>query len=251
VNARTTVGDGVRLGIIIPALNEDASIAQVVRRCRDNVPAGVLCRIVVGDNDSSDRTADTAEAAGAEVVRAAIRGYGSACLEAIRHLGDWPDVLVFVDGDGSSRPEELPRLLGPLIRGEVDLVLGSRPWDSGMTPPQRWGTWLAVGLLNLLWGTSYRDMGPFRGIRRARLRRLGMTDKTWGWTIEMQILAAERGVPTLELPVSWDRRIAGASKISGTVIGALRAGARILWTIGRYRATRATRIGRRGVGSEE
>jgi glycosyltransferase involved in cell wall biosynthesis len=234
--------EAARIGVVIPALNEEDSIGRVVRRCRSNVPSGVQLRVVVGDNDSSDGTAEAARRAGGEVARAANRGYGSACIEAIRHLGEWPDILLFIDGDGSSRPEESPQLLHPLLRGEADLVLGLRPRDARMTPPQRWGTWLAVKLVNLLWGTAYRDMGPFRAIRRDCLQRLGMVDRTWGWTIEMQILAAERGLRTLEVPVSWDRRLAGVSKISGTVGGVLRAGARILWTVASHRATRSTRV---------
>jgi len=224
----------MKVGIVVPALNEEDSIDSVVDRIRRSAePIGAF-RVVVGDNQSSDNTAEVALGAGAEVVQARSRGYGNACLRAIEHLGDWPDVLLFVDADGSSRPEDMSSLIEPLRTGRAELVLGQRTFSSAMTPVQRWGTRLAVSLVNLRWGCSFRDMGPFRSITLKSYRRLGMRDRTWGWTIEMQILAVLRGVKTLEVPVAWDHRIAGKSKISGTLSGVVRAGTRILWTVGRY-----------------
>ncbi len=234
-------GTGIRLGIIIPALNEEATVGQVVDRCLQAANRWGQVRVVVADNGSSDRTAVRARAAGAELVPVGERGYGSACLGAIRYLGAWPDLLVFLDADGSSRPEEIPRLLEPLVEGQADLVLGRRPAGAAMTLPQRWGTRLAVLLVNLRWGTGYHDMGPFRAIRCSSLERLSMSDRTWGWTIEMQILARCRRLRVREVPVSWEARLAGKSKISGTVSGVLRAGGRILWTVGRYAVQRTGR----------
>ncbi|GAB4111222.1 MAG: glycosyltransferase family 2 protein [Acidobacteriota bacterium] len=224
----------LRLGIVIPALNEELTVAQVVTRCRESTREWGQVRVVVADNGSTDRTALLAQEAGAEVVQVRRRGYGNACLGALDHLGEWPDVLVFLDADGSSPPEEIPRLLQPLADGHADLVLGRRPAGAAMTPPQRWGTRLAVWLVNRRWGADYHDMGPFRAIRRQVLAELAMTDRTWGWTIEMQILACRKGVRFLEVPVSWEPRLAGRSKISGTLSGVMRAGGRILWTVGRY-----------------
>lgn len=224
----------LRIGIVIPALNEELTIAQVLARCWKSTRGWGQVRLVVTDNGSTDQTAFLARKAGAEVVQAPLRGYGNACLCALEHLGEWPEVLVFLDADGSSRPEEIPRLLQPLADGRADLVLGRRRAGVAMTPPQRWGTRLAVWLVNLRWGAGYHDMGPFRAIRRQVLAELAMADRTWGWTIEMQILAWQKKVRVREVPVSWEPRLGGRSKISGTVSGVLRAGARILWTVGRY-----------------
>jgi glycosyltransferase involved in cell wall biosynthesis len=224
----------MRLGIVVPALNEEASVGSVVERIfRSAEPLGSF-RVVVCDNHSSDGTAEAALNAGAEVVETKTRGYGSACLRAIEELDDWPDVLVFMEADGSSRPEELVSLIEPIQTGWADLVLGSRPFSPAMTLVQRWGTRLAVSLVNLRWRSSFRDMGPFRCIKLDTYRRLGMRDRTWGWTIEMQILSVLEGVRILEVPVAWEHRIAGRSKISGTLLGVLRAGTRILWTVGKY-----------------
>ncbi len=222
-----------KIGLVIPAFNEEESVATVVARCLAACP-GEPWRVVVADNESTDRTAQRARQAGAEVVSASPRGYGQACLAAIAHLGDWPDALVFLDADGSSRPEEIGKILQPIREGRCDLVIGRRPPDAPMTPPQRWGTRLAAKLIQLRWRRHFHDIGPFRAIRLDAYRRLGMRDATWGWTVEMQILALRRNLRVLEIDVSWEKRIAGSSKISGTVGGVLRAGARILWTISRY-----------------
>lgn len=229
-----SASQSLNVGIVIPACNEQESVAQIVRRCLDaNSPEDQI-RVVVADNESSDETARRAREAGAEVAPASPRGYGHACLAAIERLGGWPDVLVFLDADGSSRPEEIELLLAPIREGRVDLTLGRRPLDSPMTPPQRWGTRLAAFLIHLRWGRRFQDIGPFRAIRADAFHRLAMRDRTWGWTVEMQILAISQGLRIQEVPTSWEKRLAGVSKISGTVSGVVRAGARILWTIGKY-----------------
>jgi len=223
-----------RLAVIIPALDEEETVGDIVRRCRTAAEGLGATRIVVADNGSRDATRLRALDAGAEVVPVPERGYGNACYQAIESLGYWPDLLVFVDADGSSLPEEIPRLISPILEGRAQLSLGVRRRDAFMTPPQRWGTRLAVRLVNLLWHSSYQDMGPFRGLTLSAYRRLCMTDRTWGWTIEMQIRAVQQGLETVEVPVTWAARAGGASKISGTVAGVLKAGARILWTIARF-----------------
>ena len=223
----------MKLGVVIPALDEGTTIGRVIGEVLAHT-ADRTTRVVVADNGSRDDTSKAAREAGAEVVFTSPRGYGRACLAAIGHLQDWPDVLLFLDGDGSSRPSEIPALLIPLERPGVDLMLGSRPDQSAMTGPQRWGTRLATSLIHSRWGHRFKDMGPFRAIRFSAFRKLGMQDQTWGWTVEMQILALLRGLQIKEVPVSWLPRQGGVSKISGTLSGVARAGGRILWTISRY-----------------
>ena len=219
---------------MIPACDEQETVGQIVTRCRASASAMGSVRVVVCDNGSRDRTVKVAQAVGAEVISTRPRGYGRACLAAITHLGDWPDVLVFADADGSSPPEEIRHLLKPMQKSQVDLVLGCRSSRAHMTLPQRLGTILASRLISLLWGRRFEDIGPFRAIRKTSFDKLGMKDTTWGWTVEMQILAVLSGLRIEEIPVAWEKRIAGASKISGTFSGVLRAGSRILWTIARY-----------------
>ena len=223
----------MKIGVVIPAYQEEESVGRVVKRVLAAIESSV-CRVVVADNASTDRTAAVAVEAGAEVVSVPQRGYGAACLGAIEALQGWPDVFVFLDADGSSRPEEIPLLLEALQENRTDLVLGCRHAEGPMTPPQRWGTWLAVTLTNFRWGTEFADMGPFRAVTRSGYEGLKMRDRTWGWTIEMQILAARAGLGWREVPVSWEQRIGGRSKISGTFSGIVRAGGRILWTVARY-----------------
>jgi glycosyltransferase involved in cell wall biosynthesis len=223
----------MKIGIVIPALDEAETVGRVVRRCRTALE-GCRFRIVVADNGSVDTTAAEALGEGAEVVVVPVRGYGRACSKAIEHLSNWPDVLVFLDGDGSSRPEEIPSLLEEFRGDGVDLVLGRRSDTSAMTLPQKWGTRYAVWLVNSIWGTRYADMGPFRAVRASVLHEMGMADRTWGWTVEMQILAAAHDLTWREVDVGWDQRAGGRSKISGSVMGVLRAGGRILWTVAAY-----------------
>lgn len=195
-------------------------------------------RVVVADNGSRDATARVAREGGAEVVHEPRRGYGAACLRAMAHLADDPpDVVVFLDGDYSDHPEELPSLLAPLERGEADLVLGSRVLGArergSLTPQQRVGNAVAVLGLRLLHGARYTDLGPFRAVRWSTLKRLGMRDRDYGWTMEMQIRAAQSGVPHAEVPVRYRRRI-GDSKVSGTIRGTLGASVKILYVLGRH-----------------
>ena len=225
----------MKIGIVIPARDEEETVGQVVQRCRLLVSWTDEIRIVVCDNGSIDGTRTEADKAGAEVVYASKFGYGLACLTAVGELGNWPDVLLFIDADGSSRPQEIQDLLVPIKEGRADLVLVWRSSSVHMTFPQRWGTWLATRLIAWRWwGHSFQDIGPFRAITRHGYSRLGMKDRTWGWTVEMQVLALIRRLRIQEVPVSWDRRVAGVSKISGTFSGVIRAGARTLWTIGCY-----------------
>ena len=225
-----------KVAVIIPCLNEEASIPLVLAA----LPPGRVDRIYVVDNGSTDRTREVAAAAGAAVVTERERGYGAACLAGVAAARD-ADVLVFLDGDYSDHPEDLDQLLSPVLAGDVDLVLGSRTVlpDSrrALLPQARFGNRLATMLLRWLFGARYTDLGPFRVIRRDAFERLAMQDRTFGWTIEMQIKAARAGLRVREVPVRYRSRI-GQSKISGTLSGTLRAGTRILWTICRYRLAR-------------
>jgi glycosyltransferase involved in cell wall biosynthesis len=192
---------------------------------------------VVVDNGSTDGTASVARGLSVNLVREERRGYGSACLAGIAALeADPPDVVVFLDGDYSDHPEELPRLLDAIAAG-ADLVIGSRMLGSrepgALLPQARFGNALACSLIRLLFGHRYTDLGPFRAIRWEALRRLEMEDRDFGWTVEMQVKAVTEGLRIAEVPVSYRRRV-GVSKITGTVSGTLRAGSKILRTIGRY-----------------
>ena len=212
-----------KIAVIIPALDEEEAIGHVLDEIPDTVTA-----VTVADNGSTDRTAEVARAAGAHVVTESTRGYGRACLAGLRAETD-ADVIVFLDADRSDYPEEMNLLLAPILAGRADFVLGCR---RGVRRPlsARLGTALCVSLINLLWRTQYRDLGPFRAITRSALDRLRMVDQTWGWTIEMQVKAAEAGLRTQEVVVRQRPRI-GRSKISGTILGTLRAGSRMIVTI--------------------
>jgi glycosyltransferase involved in cell wall biosynthesis len=226
------------LAIIIPALDEEAAIGRVLQRLP--YPADW---VTVADNGSTDATAAVAIAAGARVVHEPQRGYGRACLAGLRVNRD-RDIIVFLDADFSEDPAEITGLIDPIRDGDADLVLGWRP-VGGRPWHARLGTSLCVGLINRLWGVGYRDLGPFRAIRRSSLDRLGMTDQTWGWTIEMQVKAVEHELRWLEVPVLCRPRI-GQSKISGTLAGTVRAGTRMLYTIyDLWRRRRATQDRRR------
>lgn len=229
----------LRIAVVIPALDEEAAIGTVVR---DLVAVGGIERIVVADNGSQDQTAERAREAGAEVVQARPRGYGAACLSAIDHLrrqpGGPPQVVVFVDGDGSNWAEELPALVAPIARDECDLVIGSRRRlaDPGsLTPPQAFGNALATFLIRRMYGSPCSDLGPFRAIAWGALERLRMEDENYGWTVEMQVKAAKQGMRVQEVDVHNRARIAGRSKVAGTVRGVFGAGYKILFTIWKYR----------------
>ncbi|WP_345236685.1 glycosyltransferase family 2 protein [Hymenobacter saemangeumensis] len=227
-----------RVSVIIPAHNEADAIGLVLAE----IPAGLVQEVVVVDNNSTDNTSAAAAAAGATVLREPRPGYGYACLAGMAHcyaapIVPVPDIIVFLDGDHSDYPADLPDLLAPLLRGEADLVIGSRALgqrESGaLLPQQVFGNWLATRLLRLRYGGQFTDLGPFRAVRTTALQQLGMADKTYGWTVEMQIKAARQGLRIVEVPVRYRRRI-GTSKVSGTIRGTLGAGYKILWTIYRY-----------------
>lgn len=223
-----------RVDVIIPALDEENALPRVLRE----IPHPPVRRVVVADNGSTDHTAAVARANGAEVVHEPERGYGAACLRAIEHLAaDPPDIVVFLDGDYSDHPAELSRLIDPILAGDAELVIGSRARGrrerGALSPQQRVGNAIACQGLQLLYGVRYTDLGPFRAIRWDSLLALQMEDRNYGWTVEMQIKAAQRNVKHLEVPVSYRPRI-GASKVSGTIRGSVSAGAKILWLLGRH-----------------
>lgn len=223
--------NGLRVAVVIPALNEERAIGRVIA----DIPEWVS-RVVVADNGSTDRTAEVSREAGAVVVAEPQRGYGAACLAALTQTGD-AEVIVFLDGDYSDFPGEMDRLVDPIAGGTADMVIGSRvrgELEAGaLTPQQRFGNWLATRLILLIWGVRYTDLGPFRAIRSSSLRQLAMADRTYGWTVEMQIKAAILKLRATEVPVSYRRRI-GVSKISGTIKGTVMAGWIILSMIARF-----------------
>jgi len=238
----------VTFAILIPALDEEGPLARVLadlpRAGAEVVVSGgaalTLARIVVIDNGSRDRTAEVARAAGAQVVHEPRRGYGQACLAGIAHLaGQPPDAVVFLDADHSDDPRELPLLLAPIASGAAQLVIGSRVLGEhepgAFTPVQAFGNRLSAWLMKRLWGASFTDLGPFRAIRWDALRRLGMRDRDYGWTVEMQTRALQQGVACAEVAVSYRRRRLGRSKVAGTLRGMFGASTKILFTIARVR----------------
>ena len=224
--------------VIIPAYNEAAPIGKVVA----DIPKGFVQEVVVVSNGSTDATEANARAAGATVLREERKGYGYACLTGIAYAdakqgAERPDIIVFIDGDYSDHPEQMPELVAPIVEGGYDMVIGSRALGNrqrgSMTPQQVFGNFLATRLLRLFYGVRYTDLGPFRAIRFDKLLALGMQDKTYGWTVEMQLRAAKKKYKVTEVPVHYRVRI-GKSKVSGTIRGTLGAGYKILYTIFRY-----------------
>ncbi len=222
--------------VIIPAFNEEKSIAHVV----NDIPEDWVQEVIVVNNASTDDTVAVAEAAGATVLTELKPGYGNACLKGINYLMDInrrPEILVFIDGDYSDYPEQLPELIRPIIEDDVDMVIGSRALGKreggSMTFPQVFGNWLATSLMKLFYKVKFTDLGPFRAIKFDKLIELEMEDRTYGWTVEMQVKAARHKFKTAEVPVNYKRRI-GVSKVSGTVKGTLLAGYKILYTIFKY-----------------
>ncbi|HRI28055.1 MAG TPA: glycosyltransferase family 2 protein [Chitinophagales bacterium] len=230
----------MRIAVVIPTLNEAGNIGKVIAA----IPPELNAVTIVADNGSTDNTVAEATAAGAMALHQPQRGYGSACLKALSFLANLPhpkqpDVVVFIDGDCSDDPTEIPLLLQPIVSGKAELVIGSRTRGNAqpgsMTLPQRFGNWLATRLLYRFYGVKFTDLGPFRAITWQTLQHLQMQDPNFGWTVEMQLKAAKARICCTEVPVSYKRRASGKSKISGTVKGTILAGYIILRTLFRYR----------------
>ncbi|MFQ5484403.1 MAG: glycosyltransferase family 2 protein [Desulfobacterales bacterium] len=220
---------GNRITAIIPALNEEQSLGLVLKELPDFVD-----RVIVCDNGSSDKTAETARAGGATVVNEPEKGYGAACLKAIEEVDDNSDILLFIDADYSDYPREADKIIQPIVESGYDMVIGSRMLTlkehSALPLVAAFGNWLTSKLIRLLWKVKFTDMGPFRAIRFSSYRTLNMKDRNFGWTTEMQVKAAKRGLKCCEVPVSYRTRI-GKSKVSGTFYGSFRAGTKFLWII--------------------
>lgn len=223
--------------VIIPAFNEEEAVGLVVR----DIPKDLVRHIIVVNNASSDSTSEQARAAGAIVVDQPLRGYGNACLKGIEKVATHdphPDIVVFIDADHSDHPQQMTEVVGPITKNEADLVIGSRALgvreNGSMMPQQIFGNWLATRMLKLFYGVRYTDLGPFRAIRWQALQNMHMRDRTFGWTVEMQLKAAKQNLRITEVPVDYRKRI-GFSKVSGTVKGSILAGYKIITTIIKYR----------------
>ncbi len=223
----------MNVSVIIPALNEEDSIGRVL----GDIPSGLTHEVIVVDNGSTDCTPEIAAGLGARVFFEKRRGYGHACLKGMEAL-DHPDVVVFLDADYSDHPEEMNDLVRPIVADEADLVIGSRVLGkrekNALPAHAQFGNRIASAMIRMFFGFRYSDLGPFRAIRYASLQQLAMVDRTWGWTVEMQIKAIRHQLRIREVPVSYRKRI-GQSKISGTLLGSLKAGSKIIWTILKYR----------------
>ncbi|QIE59428.1 glycosyltransferase family 2 protein [Rasiella rasia] len=221
--------------VIIPAYNEEASIGLVI----NDIPT-LVHEVVVVSNNSTDKTEEVAKSAGATVLKEANRGYGYACLKGMEYVSKQatkPDIIVFLDGDFSDYPEQLTELIAPIVEQNIDFVIGARVKklreDGSMTFPQRFGNWLATSLMGLFFGAKFTDLGPFRAIKHNKLLALKMEDKTYGWTVEMQLKVLKKKYTYTEIPMKYRNRI-GVSKVSGTVKGAIFAGIKILSWIFKY-----------------
>jgi len=221
--------------VIIPAYNEEASIGLVIK----DIPKTVS-EVIVVNNNSTDNTSVVAKKAGATVLSETRKGYGYACLKGmdyVSNLEKHPEIIVFLDGDYSDYPEELSKLVAPIIERDLDFVIGARTSklreEGSMTLPQIFGNWLSTSLMKLFFGASFTDLGPFRAIKYDKLLELAMEDKTYGWTIEMQLKAIKKNYRYVEIPVKYRNRI-GVSKVSGTLKGAIFAGIKILLWIFKY-----------------
>ncbi|MEO1049046.1 MAG: glycosyltransferase family 2 protein [Bacteroidota bacterium] len=222
--------------VIIPAFNEQNAVGKVI----NDIPKDLVKEVIVVDNGSTDNTDEEAKEAGATVLKEANKGYGNACLKGIEYVTSSPDkadIVVFIDADYSDHPEQMYDLIKPIEEQDYDMVIGSRALGTkekgAMTPQQVIGNWLATRLMKLFYGVTYTDLGPFRAIRYDRLMEIGMVDKTYGWTVEMQVKAAKNKLKCTEVPVLYRRRI-GKSKVSGTVKGTILAGYKIIFTIFKY-----------------
>jgi len=226
-----------KIVVIIPAYNEENSIAKVI----NDIPVGLVDEVIVVNNNSNDATETHARGAGATILRETRPGYGYACLKGMDYISKMnplPGIVVFIDADYSDYPEEMPIVINPIIYAGMDIVIGSRALGNrekgSMTIPQVTGNWLATQLLKIFYGVRYTDLGPFRAIRYDKLMEINMQDTTYGWTVEMQLKAAKLNMKITEVPVSYRKRI-GVSKISGTIKGTVLAGYKIITTIFKYR----------------
>ncbi|MDA9327289.1 glycosyltransferase family 2 protein [Flavobacteriaceae bacterium] len=229
-----------KIKVIIPAYNEEDSIAKVI----NDIPT-IVDEIIVISNNSTDKTEENAANAGATVLKESKRGYGYACLKGMDYIASTSlsdqekktTIVVFLDGDYSDYPEQLTELVAPIINGNIDLVIGSRVKElreaGSMTPQQVFGNWLATFLMNIFFGAKFTDLGPFRAIKYQKLLQLKMEDKTYGWTVEMQLKAIKQHFSYKEVPMKYRNRI-GISKVSGTLKGSILAGVKILGWILKY-----------------
>lgn len=222
--------------VIIPAFNEQNAVGLVI----DEIPKEWVSEVIVVDNGSTDDTFQQAKSRGATAIKEPTRGYGNACLKGMEHIANsptQPDIVVFLDGDHSDYPEQLIELVQPIIDDTMELTIGSRALGNkekgSMTPQQIFGNWLATFLIKLFYGVKYTDLGPFRAIKYESLMTIAMKDRTYGWTVEMQLKAAKLNLRTMDIPVNYRQRI-GVSKVSGTVKGTLGAGYKIIYTIFKY-----------------
>ncbi|MEM6515014.1 MAG: glycosyltransferase family 2 protein [Bacteroidota bacterium] len=226
-----------KIKVIIPAFNEAESIGLVIMDIQE-----LVNEVIVVSNNSTDQTEINAKRAGATVLRETNRGYGYACLKGLEYLShlpelEKPEILVFLDGDYSDYPQQLENIVKPILNNQVDFVIGARVKElrekGAMTFPQIFGNWLATSLMRLLFKAEFSDLGPFRAIKYDKLLQLNMEDKTYGWTVEMQLKALKHNLSYTEVPVNYRNRI-GVSKVSGTVKGAIFAGVKILGWIFKY-----------------
>ena len=221
--------------VIIPAYNEANSITHVI----NDIPA-LVDEIIVISNNSTDDTEANAKKSGATVLSETRKGYGYACLKGMDYIANQntkPDIVVFLDGDYSDYPQELTKIIAPILKENIDFVIGARVKrlreDGSMTPQQIFGNWLATFLMKLMFNAKFSDLGPFRAIKYDKLLALNMEDKTYGWTVEMQLKAIKQKLSYTEIPVNYRNRI-GVSKVSGTVKGSIFAGIKILGWIFKY-----------------
>ena len=221
--------------VIIPAFNEEDSIKHVINDIPD-----IVDEVIVVSNNSTDNTEKNAKGSGATVLVEKQKGYGYACLKGMDYIAQQEKkagIIVFLDGDYSDYPEELVKIVNPIIEDNVDFVVGARVKElrekGSMTLPQIFGNWLATSLMRLFFRSTFTDLGPFRAIKYSKLLDLKMEDKTYGWTVEMQLKALKQKFTYREIPVNYRNRI-GVSKVSGTIKGAIFAGVKILWWIFKY-----------------
>ena len=225
----------LKIKVIIPAYNEQDSIGNVIRDIPD-----IVNEIIVVSNNSTDNTVENAKNAGATVLSENRKGYGYACLKGMDYIANKknkPEIVVFLDGDYSDYPQQLTELVAPILKDNIDFVVGARVKElreaGSMTPQQVFGNWLATFLMKLFFGAKFTDLGPFRAIKYEKLLALNMEDKTYGWTVEMQLKALKQKLTYTEIPMKYRNRI-GVSKVSGTVKGSIFAGVKILGWIFKY-----------------